>query len=162
MNTARAAAAVAACALCAVAGCSAAVPGTPASSPSAVAAVEKAKDTDRAICIDFDARGGELYTVLVVPMMAGPTARKSIDIDIAGLSSATSSVALVGAREDMTAATPALGDEAERMVAAAKSLSISDQAEATALLTAFVGLAVQCQTAGHKPSWFDAGALASN
>ena len=39
-------------------------------------------------------------------------------------------------------------------------LGIYEHADSTALLTSFVTLAVECQKAGHKPSWFDAESLA--
>lgn len=115
---------------------------------------------DRRVCVDFDARGGALYSVFVVPMMTGSSGRTSIDVDIAQMRRATSSVALIGGA-DLAQASGEIADEGHRLVAAADAMGLYDHAEGTALLTSFVGLAVACQKAGHKPSWFDAEKLAS-
>lgn len=99
----------------------------PVSSPAPAAPsppVSASSAADRRVCVDFDARGGALYSVFVVPMMTGSSGQTSIDVDVA-------------------------------------QMGLYDHAEGTALLTSFVGLAVACQKAGHKPSWFDAEKLAS-
>lgn len=48
------------------------------------------------MCLDFDARGGTLYNVLVVPMMTGESGQKSINVDPVHLARAASSVEEVG------------------------------------------------------------------
>lgn len=68
-------------------------------------------------------------------------------------------VARVG-RGSLDQASPAIAAAAQRMVASADALDIYAHADSTALLTSFVTLAVECQKAGHKPSWFDAESLA--
>lgn len=143
----------------------ASTPGT-ASAPAgsaaaAVTAASTATDAaDRAVCVDLDARGGTLYNVLIVPMMAGNGGRKSIDVNPAQLARAAASVADVG-RGSIAQASPAIADAAQRTAASADALGVYEHADATALLTSFVTLAVECQKAGHQPSWFDANALAS-
>lgn len=115
---------------------------------------------DRAVCVDLDARGGALYAMFVVPMMAR-AGQTSVNVDIQRMIRAVESVALVG-QSSLDEATDQVADEGQRMVAAAEAFQAYDHAEGTALLTSFVGLAVACQQAGHKPSWFDATALAAN
>lgn len=144
-----------------VSGCTTTVTGMPSVAPAPVQTASPSAAADRHVCIDLDARGGELYNVLVVPMMAGPAGPKSIDVDVARFTRATAAVAQVG-RSALREAGQEIADEGERMVAAAESLGMYDHADSTALLTSFVGLSVACQKAGHKPSWFDAGALTSN
>ena len=139
-----------------LAGCAGVAPSTPqvvtvTAAPSATA--------DRAVCVDLDARGGALYNVLVVPMMTGTSGQKSIDVDPAQLARAASLVAEVG-RGSIEESSPAIADATRRMVASADALGIYEHADSTALLTSFVTLAVECQKAGHKPSWFDAESLA--
>ncbi|SDG34099.1 hypothetical protein SAMN05216377_11118 [Pseudonocardia oroxyli] len=115
---------------------------------------------NRRVCIDFDARGGALYTLFVVPMMAGDGGRASVNVDIAQMRRATATVAQLRSA-DLGAASPSIADEGERLIAAADALGLYPNTDGTALLTAFVGLAVECQKANHKPSWFDANELAS-
>jgi hypothetical protein len=112
--------------------------------------------------VDLDARGGQLYTEFVVPMMTGASGQKSVDVDIAIISRAVAQVEQVGADGSLEQASGDIADEGERMVAAAEAFQVVDHFEGTALLTSFVGLAVACQQAGHKPSWFDATALMSS
>ncbi|RTL64565.1 MAG: hypothetical protein EKK42_25235 [Pseudonocardiaceae bacterium] len=143
-----------------LAACSSAVPGAAvAVSTSAPATTTSSAGADRKVCVDLDARGGALYTVFVVPMMKGPSGAKSVDVSIAQIVRATSSVAGLDP-VSLTHASAPIADEAERLVAAAKAFQAYDHAEGTALLTSFVGLAVECQKAGFKPSWFDAATLA--
>jgi hypothetical protein len=47
------------------------VQAAPVASAAPTSVASAASVADRRICIDFDARGGALYTVFVVPMMAG-------------------------------------------------------------------------------------------
>jgi hypothetical protein len=114
---------------------------------------------DRAVCVDLDARGGTLYNVLVVPMMTGESGQKSINVNPGQLARAASSVEEVG-QGSIGQASPAISDAAQRLVASAGALGVYEHADSTALLTSFVTLAVECQKAGHKPSWFDAESLA--
>jgi hypothetical protein len=93
-------------------------------------------------------------------MMTGTSGRKSVDVDATQMGRAVAQVQDVG-REQIDRASPQIADEGQRLVAAAEALGIYNNAEGTALLTAFVGLAVACQEAGHKPSWFDAASLGS-
>jgi ABC-type glycerol-3-phosphate transport system substrate-binding protein len=146
-----------------LAGCGSAAPATsqvvtvtaqPAAAPDPSAAA------DRAVCIDFDARGGTLYNVFVVPMMKGANAPKSINVNAAQLTRAAASVEQVG-QGQVAQASPAVGDAAQRLVSSAGALDVYEHADSTALLTSFVTLAVECQKAGHKPSWFDAESLAA-
>lgn len=148
----------------ALTGCSTVTSGEPVASPTGVAAVkaEKVSAADRSVCVDFDARGGGLYNVFVVPMMTGPAGQRSIDVDAAQMTRAASSLTAVGDGTNLAAASPKVREEAQRMVAAAEALGIYNNTEGTALLTSFVGLAAQCQLAGHKPSWFDATKLSGS
>lgn len=114
---------------------------------------------NRAVCVDFDARGGSLYSIFVVPMMAGPSGETSVSVDVSSLALATASLADVGAGS-LEEASGDIRDQGERLAASAGAMGIHDNAEGTALLTSFVSLAVACQLAGHPPSWFDAEALA--
>jgi hypothetical protein len=124
-----------------------AVPTTsPTPSPSVAA--------DREVCIDLDARGGALYQVFIVPMLAGESGRKSIDVDIAQMSRAVSAIVDIDA-DALGHASTEVTDEGQRMVAAAQAMGMYDHAEGTALLTSFVGLAVACTKAGYQPSWFE-------
>ncbi len=147
----------------AVSGCgSTVVAGRPiAAEPPAVttAASSSAVAADRAVCVDLDARGGSLYSIFVVPMMADPSGRASVDVDVASLARATASLTDVGAGS-LDEASGDIRDQGERLAASAGALGLHDNAEGTALLTSFVSLAVACQVAGHPPSWFDAQALA--
>jgi hypothetical protein len=77
------------------------------------------------------------------------------------LSRATTTLAGLGTGS-LSEASADIQDAGERLAASAQALGIYDHAEGTALLTSFVSLAVACQKAGHKPSWFDAEALASS
>ena len=145
-----------------LAGCAGAAPSTPqvvTVTAEPAAAADPSAAADRAVCIDLDARGGALYNVLVVPMMTGAGGQKSIDVDPAQLARAASLVAEVG-RGSIEESSPAIGDATRRMVASADALGVYEHADSTALLTSFVTLAVECQKAGHKPSWFDAESLA--
>jgi hypothetical protein len=135
------------------------VPGSAHPDPAAVASLVAA--ADRQVCIDLDARGGAFYHVLVIPMMTGASGYKSVDVNPAQLSEAVTAVTQVGATS-RNQANAEIADETERMVAAARAMDIYPHADATSLLTAFVGLSVACQEAGHKPSWFDANALATS
>lgn len=134
----------------------AAAPVTPVPVAAASTAV-----ADQQVCVDLDARGGSLYSVFVLPMTAGESGRKSIDVDMQQMSRATAAVArldpvaIAGAR-------PEIADEARRVVAAAESFELYSHVDGTALLTSFVGLSVQCQVVGHQPSWFDAQELLDN
>ena len=92
-------------------------------------------------------------------MMTGSGGQKSIDVDRAELARAASLVAEVG-RGSSEQSSPAIADAAQRMVTSADALGVYAHADSTALLTSFVTLAVECQKAGHKPSWFDAESLA--
>jgi hypothetical protein len=124
-----------------------ALPAVPASSGVAV-------DADRKVCVDLDARGGTLYNTFVVPMMSGASGRKSMDVDLQQMIHAVSAVTRVGEGE-LDAASPGIADEGGRLVAAAEAFRAHDHVDTTALLTAFVGLSVECTKSGHKPSWFD-------
>jgi hypothetical protein len=106
------------------------------------------------VCIDLDARGGALYQVFVVPMLAGESGRKSIDVDISQMSRAVTAVADIDA-EALSHASTEVADEGQRMVAAAEAMGMYNHAEGTALLTSFVGLAVACTKVDHQPSWFE-------
>lgn len=155
---------VAACAVAVMAsGCaSTAVVGTPsAAEPTVVAAATPSPSVaaNRAVCVDFDARGGSLYSLFVVPMMAGPTGQSSVNVDASSLTRATAALADMGAGA-LDDATGDIRDQGERLAASAGAMGIHDNAEGTAMLTSFVSLAVACQLAGHQPSWFDAEALA--
>ena len=145
-----------------LAGCAGASPSTPQVVTVTAAAPPPADPSaaaDRAVCIDLDSRGGALYNVLVVPMMKGTTGQKSISVDPTQLTRAASSVEEVG-RGSIEQASPAIADAARRLVTSADALGVYEHADSTALLTAFVTLAVECQKAGYKPSWFDAESLA--
>jgi hypothetical protein len=83
-----------------------------------------------------------------------------VNVDIVQMQRATATVAQLSL-VDLAAASPAIADEGERLVAAADALGLYSNTDGTALLTAFVGLAVECQKADYKPSWFDADELAS-
>jgi hypothetical protein len=151
-------------AVVALVGCGTSVPGSaqPAPAPATIAAApttSAAESANRSMCIDLDARGGQLYTAFVVPMMAGSSGRKSVEVDIATITHAVTQVAHVGADGALKQTTGDVADEGERMVAAAEAFQAVDHFEGTALLTSFVGLAVACQEAGHKPSWFNATEL---
>jgi hypothetical protein len=139
------------------------VPGSASPAPGVASAISASAsgDADRKVCVDLDARGGTLYGTFVVPMMSGASGSKSLDIDIERMTQAVESVAQVGAGE-LDEASREIADEGERLVAAAGAFRPHDHYDGTALLTAFVGLAAQCQVAGYKPSWFDAAKLASN
>lgn len=147
----------------AVSGCAnTAVAGRPAAvEPTVVAAATPSPSVaaNRAVCVDFDARGGSLYSVFVVPMMAGPSGQSSVSVDATSLARATAALAEVGAGS-LDEASGDIRDQGERLSASAGALGIHDNAEGTAMLTSFVSLAVACQLAGHQPSWFDAEALA--
>jgi hypothetical protein len=141
------------------------VTGTPTASSAGLAAtkqfktVEAAKVADRAVCVDFDARGGALYNVFVVPMMTGPSGQKSINVDIAQMTRATAQLVSVGSTANLADASSEIRDQTQRMVTSAGALGIYDHTEGTALLTSFVSLAVACTSAGQKPTWFDPSAL---
>jgi hypothetical protein len=146
----------------AVGACGTTVEGAPSPVPPAATSAGTGTATaeaGRSVCVDLDARGGQLYAAFVVPMMGGPSGRKSIDVDIAIISRAVGQVAQVGAGGSLDRASGEIADEGERMVAAAEAFQVVEHFEGTALLTSFVGLAVACQQAGHKPSWFDPVAL---
>lgn len=132
--------------------------GAPRVTASAAATITSSATADRAVCIDLDARGGALYNVLVVPMMTGSAEQKSISVDPAQMVRAAASVEEVG-RGSIGQASPAVADAAQRMTTSAGALGVYAHADSTALLTSFVTLAVECQKAGHKPSWFDAASL---
>ena len=123
-----------------------AAPAAPVAAPTSSA--PSSKDADRAVCVDLDARGGQLYSTFVVPMMttAGAT---GVDVNIAQISRAVTAVSQVGAGR-LDRASPNIADEGERMVAAAEAFQAVDHFEGTALLTSFVGLSVACQTAGRR------------
>lgn len=142
-----------------LAGCGSTAPAAPQVVTVSAQPTDPSVAADRAVCVDLDARGGTLYNVLVVPMMSGSTGKKSIDVNAAQLTRATSQVEDVG-RESAAQSTPAIADAAQRLVASASALGVYEHADSTALLTSFVTLAVECQKAGHKPSWFDAESLA--
>lgn len=101
-----------------------------------------------------------MYSVFVVPMMAGAGGQKSVNVNAAQLSRAVTPLTQVG-KGELEQASPKVADEGQRLVTAAGAFEAYDHAEGTALLTAFVGLSVACQEAGHKPSWFDASKLAN-
>ena len=144
-----------------LAGCGSTAPAAPTVVTVTAPAPDPSVAADRAVCVDLDARGGALYNVLVVPMMTGTSGQKSIDVDPAQLARAASSVAKIG-QGSIGQASPAIADAAQRLTASADALGIYAHADSTALLTSFVTLAVECQKAGHKPSWFDAEALAQH
>ena len=121
-----------------------------------------ASGANHEVCIDLDARGGQLYTEFVVPMMTDASGQKSVEVEIAIISRAIAQDEHVGANGSLDQASGKIADEDERMVAAAEAFQAVDHFEGTALLTSFVGLAVACQEAGHKPSWFDAASLMSS
>ncbi|MGH3612837.1 MAG: hypothetical protein ACRDRK_09615 [Pseudonocardia sp.] len=102
---------------------------------------------------------GALYNIFVVPMMAGPTGQDTVDVPDQPVRSGDHSgrASRVGCA---VPGEPQIRDEGERLLAAAEAVGVYDHAEGTALLTSFVGLSLACQQAGHKPSWFDAEALA--
>lgn len=118
-------------------------------------------DADRKVCADLDARGGTLYNTLVVPMMSGASGQKSMNVDVEQKLHAVSALTRVGEDERDTAS-PNIADQGGRLVAAAEAFQARDHVETTALLTAFVGLAVECTKSGHKPSWFDPAELANS
>lgn len=145
-----------------LAGCSATpVSGSAVPDPVAVSAIAAQESANRQVCSDLDARGGALYSVFVVPMLTGATGRKSIDVDIAQFTRAVDSIQQVG-RSTLEKADGDIAQEGRQMVAAAESMGVYDHAEGTALLTAFVGLAVACTKADQQPSWFDPVTLAAN
>ncbi len=143
----------------------AAVTGTPTASAAGLAvtkqlkAAEAARVADREVCVEFDARGGVLYNVFVVPMMTGPSGQKSINVDIARMTRATAQLIRVGSTSNLADASSEIRDQTQRMVTSAGALGIYDHTEGTALLTSFVSLAVACTSAGQKPTWFDPSAL---
>jgi hypothetical protein len=118
-------------------------------------------DADRKVCVDLDARGGTLYNTLVVPMMSGASGQKSMNVDVQRMLNAVSAVTRVG-EDELDAASPGIADEGARLVAAAEAFQAHDHVDTTALLTAFVGLSVECTKSGHKPSWFDPAKLANS
>jgi hypothetical protein len=154
-------------ALCAAAvmasGCaSTVVVGRPSAAESTVvaaAALSPSAAANRAVCVDLDARGGSLYALFVVPMMAGPTGQTSVSVDASSMARATTALVGLGA-SSLDGASGDIRDHGERLSASAGAMGIHDDAEGTAVLTSFVSLAVACQVAGHRPSWFDAEALA--
>ncbi|WP_232661915.1 hypothetical protein [Pseudonocardia sp. TRM90224] len=91
-------------------------------------------------------------------MMAGPNEQTSMNVSIAEMSQGVSAIRSI-TLDDLAEASPAIKDEGERLVASAEAFQPVNNFEGTALLTAFVGLAVECQKAGHRPSWFDAERL---
>lgn len=139
-----------------VAGCSAPpIAGVPSASLQVVADMRAESDATRSVCVDFEARGGALYQVLVVPMLtSGPPGYKSLTVDVAQMARATQSITEMET-SDLAKVPAALRDPAERMVASAKALGLYDHTEGTALLTAFTEVAVECTKAQHKPSWFE-------
>jgi hypothetical protein len=142
--------------------CSAVTAGNSSPATSGGAAPEvsaSGKAADRLVCVDLDARGGALYSVFVVPMMAGAGGRKSIDVNAAQLTRAVASLTEVG-KGSLENASPKVADEGQRLVAAAEAFQVYSHAEGTALLTSFVGLSIACAEAGHQPSWFNAAELA--
>jgi hypothetical protein len=141
-------------------GCSARmVPGSAGPAlPAAPASSSVAVDADRKVCVDLDARGGTLYNTFVVPMMSGASGQKSMDVDLRQMVNAVSAVTRVG-EGVLDAASPGIADEGGRLVAAAEAFRAHDRVDTTALLTAFVGLSVECTESGHKPSWFNPGKL---
>jgi hypothetical protein len=141
-------------------GCSARmVPGSAGPALSAEPASSGvAVDADREVCVDLDARGGTLYDTFVVPMMSGASGQKSMDVDLQQMVDAVSAVTRVG-EGVLDAASPGIADEGGRLVAAAEAFRAHDRVDTTALLTAFVGLSVECTESGHQPSWFDPGKL---
>jgi hypothetical protein len=141
----------------ALSGCAAAVAGAPAANMADATAYQQGV-ADRQVCVDLDARGGGLYRTFVVPMMAGAAGEKSIDVDVMQMTEATRSVAGIDPGR-VSSASPAIADDGQRLLAAAGSFRAYDHFEGTALLTSFVGLAVACQNAGIRPTWFDADAL---
>ena len=144
-----------------LAGCGSGAPAAPQVVTVTAPAPDPSAAANRAVCVDLDARGGALYNVLVVPMMKGSTGRKTVNVDVVQMSRAASAVAKVG-QGSIGQASPAIADAAQRMTAAADALVIYEHADSTALLTSFVTLAVECQKAGYKPSWFDAESLAQH
>lgn len=152
---------VAAAVLLVLTGCTAAPdpqPGVTASPQPPSATPDLSAGADRSVCVDLDARGGAFYNIFVTPMMTGATGQKSVGVNVAQMSRAVAQVQGVG-RGTLDQASPQIADEGRRMVAAAEAFEVYEHAEGTALLTAFVGLAVACQIAGRKPSWFDAESL---
>lgn len=149
-------------------GCATAVPGAPSPSPVAVTSIAPPTTTtapsasaDKAVCIEFDARGGALYSLFVIPMMKGKSGEKSVSVDVAQLAQATASLTDLDATS-LANASGDIQDQGQRLVAAAQAIGLYNHAEGTALLTSFVSLGVACQKAGYKPSWFDAAALTSS
>lgn len=133
--------------------------GAAESTVVAAAAPSSSAAADRAVCVDLDSRGGSLYTLSVVPMMAGPTGHTSVSVDAASMARATTALVGVGAGS-LDGASGDIRDHGERLSASAGAMGIHDDADGTAVLTSFVSLAFACQLAGHRPSWFDAEALA--
>lgn len=150
-------------ALVVLTGCSARmVPGSAGPAlPAAPTPSSLALDADRKVCVDLDARGGTLYNTFVVPMMRGASGQKSMDVDLQQMVNAVSAVTRVG-EGVLDAASPGIADEGGRLVAAAEAFRAHDRVDTTALLTAFVGLSVECAESGHKPSWFNPGKLTNS
>src|SRR5262249_23617797 len=94
-----------------------------------------AAGANRDVCIDLHARGGQLFTEFVVPMMTGASGQKSVEVDIATITRAIAQVERVGADGALEQASGKLADEGERMVAAAEAFQAVDHFEGTALLT---------------------------
>jgi hypothetical protein len=152
-------------AVLALAGCTSEIAGSASPAPApmapvaAPAKVTSSAEADRKVCVDLDARGGALYSVFVVPMMAGAVGKKSINVDIQQMVRAVDTLTKMD-EDEIDKASANVKDQGQRLLAAAEAFQAYNNAEGTALLTAMVGTAGACQIAGLKPSWFDANKLA--
>jgi len=144
-----------------VAGCSTApIVGAASAAPQALAEMRTEADATRSVCFDFEAHGGALYQMFVVPMLTSKRpGYQSVTVDVVQMRRATDSLTQM-TKANFEKASDAVRDPAERTVAAAMSLGLYDHSEGTALLTAFTERAVECTKAQHKPSWFEPAALA--
>jgi hypothetical protein len=98
-----------------LAGCTSTTVGKPAPQASAPTApptptATPSEDADRTVCIDLDARGGQLYVTFVVPMMAGPEGPSSVEVDIAQMSRAVAAVAQID-EDAVSAASSGIADQ---------------------------------------------------
>lgn len=124
----------------------------PAEDPSILANQE--------VCLDLDAKGGDYYITVMVPMLGGnsPPGRKSIIADLVAVQNSVTSMLDVGgtARDH---ASQAIRNAAEQTARSAAAFKVHQNVDGTSLLTAFTTLTVECTKAGHKPTWFDLNAL---
>lgn len=121
---------------------------------------------DRQVCSDLNARGGAFYNSYVVRVM-GAGGYTSVSIEPISFANAVDSLELIGQApaadgvSQLSHASPGLADNGADLVTSARAFSVYAHADATALLTGFVGTAAECTKAGHQPSWFDVDALRS-